>query len=144
MILYVSNSINHNNRYLVCYWQEKSHVRGPLLLNPVYEQLCMTLLQEIFSVARNKEDMQLRQNSAWALAFLRHHWVSKEYLNQNISRSDSPEAKQLSQNIAEDTVVCQLSSWLRDLNVFEVGNFNSFCQIFRLFFHLYLLFAIMH
>ncbi|CAK7328106.1 unnamed protein product [Dovyalis caffra] len=64
-----------------CEQKESSHILGPLLSSPICEPFLTTLVQEIFLIAQNSDDLQMQQNAAWAVSFLRNGLWSKELLN---------------------------------------------------------------
>lgn len=86
-----------------------------------------TLLQEIFLVAQNADDIQMQQNAAWAVSFLRNGLSSKEFLNaENNDQTDVAGNKTVSHSFPEDNLVMKLSTWLMDLNNSRVGPLYTF------------------
>ncbi|XP_068651513.1 protein RST1 [Aristolochia californica] len=96
--------------------KETCYIRGPLLSNPILEQYCTSLMQEMFLVAQDSEDQQIQRYAAWAVAFLRSRWWSKEFQSVSVSHGEAVELKSTSQSFGEGNIVWQLSLWLMDLN----------------------------
>lgn len=95
---------------------------GPLLSSPICKQHLTALMQEIFLVAQNSDDLQMQQNAAWAVSFLRNRLWSKELLNvDNTVLTDVADSKTLSHSFSEDGLVMRLSMWLMHLNYSGVG-----------------------
>ncbi|XP_015576178.1 protein RST1 isoform X1 [Ricinus communis] len=97
--------------------KESSYILGPLLSSPNCESHLTTLIQEIFLVAQNSGDLQMKQNASWAVSFLRNLLWSKElpYVNNNV-QTGGAESKMVSHNFSEDSLVMKLSLWLNHLN----------------------------
>uniref|UniRef100_A0A6N2MNJ8 Uncharacterized protein n=1 Tax=Salix viminalis TaxID=40686 RepID=A0A6N2MNJ8_SALVM len=55
-----------------CEQEESSHILGPLLSSPICEPHLTTLVQEMFLIAQNSDDLKMQQNAAWAVSFLRN------------------------------------------------------------------------
>lgn len=103
--------------------QETHYLNGPLLSSPVFELQLTTLMQEIFLVAQNSDDHELQHNAAWTVSFLRSHlWSwSKEVPNKDAANETEMAGSKSVSQIAENSVVMKLSSWLMHLNIYEVG-----------------------
>ncbi|XP_077244249.1 ARM repeat superfamily protein isoform X2 [Tasmannia lanceolata] len=101
--------------------KESSYIRGPILSSPVCEQLCTSLMQEMFLVAQDLKDRQIQRYAAWAVSFLRHRWWSKEFQTVNVSKTNTIDSKPVSQIFAEDSTVWQLCLWLMDFNFAKTG-----------------------
>ncbi|KAJ4834185.1 hypothetical protein Tsubulata_018875 [Turnera subulata] len=104
--------------------KESSYVLGPLLSSPICEPYLTTLLQDIFLVAQSSDDLQLQQNAAWAVSFLRNRlWLKESLRFDNTSQNDITDSKTVSHSLSEDSLVMKLSMWLMDLNYSEAGTF---------------------
>ncbi|XP_020534243.1 protein RST1 isoform X3 [Jatropha curcas] len=104
--------------------KESAYILGPLLSNPICEPNLTALIQEIFLVAQNCDDLQMKQNAAWAVSFLRNFLWSKEVLNvDNNVQTDVAHSKMVSHSFSEDNLVMKLSLWLMHLNysAFQAG-----------------------
>ncbi|XP_043707046.1 protein RST1 isoform X3 [Telopea speciosissima] len=102
--------------------KDSSYIREPILASPVCEPQSSSLVQEIFLVSQDSKDQQLQRYAAWALAFLRHHWWSKELqIAKHGSQSNQIDSGHVSQSFPEDSVVWKLCTWLMDLNSIGVG-----------------------
>lgn len=100
---------------------------GHLLSNPTLELEVASLVQEIFLIAQNSDDHQLREFAAWAFSFLRHSvWLRPLENEENTSEKDLVGSKPVPQNIPEDSMVFKLSLWLMHLNP-EVCLSNVVC-----------------
>ncbi|XP_010248610.1 PREDICTED: protein RST1 [Nelumbo nucifera] len=102
--------------------KDSPYIRGPILSCPVCEPLSTSYMQELFLVAQDSKDQQLRRHAAWALSFLRHQWWSKEFQ----AVKDSPQSNlndhmPVSQSFSEDSTVLKLSMWLLDLDCSGMG-----------------------
>ncbi|CAI0456219.1 unnamed protein product [Linum tenue] len=104
------------------YDQDSSHLLGPLLSSPVCEANLTSLVQEMFLVAQNPNDLLMQQNAAWALSFLRNHLWSQESKNiEPTEQSDVDDSRRVSNSFPEDSLVLTLSMWLLNLNFSEAG-----------------------
>ncbi|XP_038703770.1 protein RST1 isoform X2 [Tripterygium wilfordii] len=104
--------------------KKSSYVVGPLLSSPFLESYLTELMQEIFLVAQNPNDVQLRQYAAWAVSLLRYHLQSKEVINANDDegiQTDVSGSKMISHGFSEDSVVMKLCLWLMNLNFSEAN-----------------------
>ncbi|KAF2308489.1 hypothetical protein GH714_009954 [Hevea brasiliensis] len=102
--------------------KESSYVLGPLLSSPICESHLTALIQEIFLVAQNSDDLQMKQIAAWAVSFLRNLLWSKELLDvDNSVQTDVANSKTVSRSFSEDSLVMKLSLWLMHLNYSAVG-----------------------
>lgn len=100
-----------------CEQKESSHILGPLLSSPFCEPHLTTLVQEIFLIAQNSDDLKMQQNAAWAVSFLRNGLWSKELLNaESNDQTDVVDSKTISHNFPEDNLVMKLTIWLMHLN----------------------------
>ncbi|KAG9459403.1 hypothetical protein H6P81_003911 [Aristolochia fimbriata] len=117
--------------------KERCYIRGPLLSNPILEQYCTSLMQEMFLVAQDCKDQQIQRHAAWAVAFLRHRWWSEEFQSVNISHGHTVEFKSASQSFGDDNIVWRLSLWLRDLNseTLTVPHVNTVTAVLRCLSH---------
>lgn len=96
---------------------------GPLLSSPFCEPHLTTLVQEIFLIAQNSDDLKMQQNAAWAVSFLRNGLWSKEFLNaESNDQTDVVDSKTISHNFPEDNLVMKLTIWLMHLNNSGVGS----------------------
>jgi hypothetical protein len=108
---------------IICFlWaQESSLVRGPVLTSPAGETLSTAMVQEIFLLAKDAEDNHLRNYAAWAISFLRSSWLLK---NQTLRDEDSSQRNSIgssqSTSFSAESLVWNLSLWLRDLNFEKV------------------------
>ncbi|CAM0879759.1 unnamed protein product [Alopecurus aequalis] len=97
--------------------QESSLVQGPILTSPVGETLSTAMIQEIFLLAKDAEDNHIQNYAAWAISFLRNRWLLK---NQNLHDDDSSQGNSIdssqSTSFSAESLVWNLSLWLRDLN----------------------------
>ncbi|XP_072999773.1 protein RST1 isoform X2 [Typha latifolia] len=96
------------------YEQEPSFIRGPILTSPTCETISVSMIQEMFLVAKDSKDQQIQSFAAWAISILRNQWLPKEPGNVNVLQSSSVGFESSSQNIAEESLVWKLSLWLRD------------------------------
>jgi antibiotic biosynthesis monooxygenase (ABM) superfamily enzyme len=96
-------------------------VRGPVLTSPAGEILSTAMVQEIFLLAKDAEDNRLRNYAAWAISFLRSSWLLK---NQTLRDEDSSQRNSIgfsqSTSFSAESLVWNLSLWLRDLNFEKV------------------------
>ncbi|VAH57368.1 unnamed protein product [Triticum turgidum subsp. durum] len=103
--------------------KESSLVRGPLLTSPVGETLSTSMVQEIFLLAKDAEDNHIRNYAAWAVSFLRSRWLLK---NQSLNVNDSSQRNSVdssqSTSFSAESLVWNLSLWLRDLNFEKPGD----------------------
>ncbi|CAN0875160.1 Protein RST1 [Linum grandiflorum] len=105
------------------YDQDSSCVLGPLVSSPVCEPNVTSLVQEIFLVAQNSNDLMMQQDATWALSFLRNHLWSREVKNNDSTgQSDIVDSRTISHGFPDDSLVVKLSVWLLNLNYAEVGN----------------------
>ncbi|KAJ4973244.1 hypothetical protein NE237_006418 [Protea cynaroides] len=101
--------------------KDSSYIREPILAS-LCEPQASSLVQEMFLVSQDSKDQQLRRYAAWALAFLRHCWWSKELQTaKHGSRSGQTDSRHVPQSFPVDSVVWKLSTWLMDLNSIEAG-----------------------
>ncbi|KAJ3694479.1 hypothetical protein LUZ60_009959 [Juncus effusus] len=98
----VVNAFGASAGYINLQKEKTSIIKGPLLSDPTFE----SIIQEMFVLAKESKDLQRRQFCAWALAFLRNQFL-KETSDKNSS---------LNQNLSEETLVWDLSSYLRDFD----------------------------
>ncbi|GLU02102.1 hypothetical protein SLE2022_193690 [Rubroshorea leprosula] len=96
--------------------KDHSYISGPLLSSRVCEEIPASVMQEIFLIAQNSDDLQLQQYAAWAVSFLRNHLWSSD----TIRPADSV-SKPVSQSVSEDSLVMKLGLWLKYLNSSEKG-----------------------
>lgn len=92
-------------------------VSGPVLSSPACEILATSMAQEIFLIAKDSSDLQIKKYAAWALSLLRLRLQSSELPNlssQNVSTSSN------SQTFEEESLVWRLCMWLRDINKIKV------------------------
>ncbi|KAK1280812.1 hypothetical protein QJS04_geneDACA002763 [Acorus gramineus] len=110
---------NMQSHSLQNYYEQKesSYIRGPILSSPYFEQFSTSLIQEMFQVAKDSKDQQLKRNAAWAISFLRQRWYSKEFQTVNDIRSSPTDPK----SFPEDSLVWKLCLWLANLNSSEMG-----------------------
>ncbi|KAG5254553.1 protein RST [Salix suchowensis] len=99
-----------------CEQEESSHILGPLLSSPICEPHLTTLVQEMFLIAQNSDDLKMQQNAAWAVSFLRNGLWSKELLNAERYDKSDVDSKTISYNFPEDNLVMKLTIWLMHLN----------------------------
>ncbi|KAJ6775784.1 FOCADHESIN FAMILY MEMBER [Salix koriyanagi] len=99
-----------------CEQEESSHILGPLLSSPICEPHLTTLVQEMFLIAQNSDDLKMQQNAAWAVSFLRNSLWSKELLNAERYDKSDVDSKTISYNFPEDNLVMKLTIWLMHLN----------------------------
>jgi hypothetical protein len=93
-------------------------LRGPLLTSPVGETLSTAMIQEISLLAKDAEDNQIQNYAAWAISFLRSRWLLK---NQSLHDDDSSQRISIdSTSFSPESLVSNLSLWLRDLNFEKV------------------------
>lgn len=96
-------------------------MRGPLLTSPVGETLSTSMVQEIFLLTKDAEDNHIRNYAAWAVSFLRSRWLLK---NQSLNDNDSSQRNSVdssqSRSFSAESLVLNLSLWLRDLNFEKV------------------------
>ncbi|XVE84015.1 hypothetical protein DITRI_Ditri16bG0134800 [Diplodiscus trichospermus] len=109
--------------------KEHSYIPGPILANPVCEELSTTLMQEIFLVAQHSDDHQLQQYAAWAVSFLRHRLWSREILNSVGTLTESAGSKSVSQGVPEDSAVMELGLWLKSFNYSGTGTNTHICTV---------------
>uniref|UniRef100_A0A0D9UX89 DUF3730 domain-containing protein n=1 Tax=Leersia perrieri TaxID=77586 RepID=A0A0D9UX89_9ORYZ len=105
--------------------KESSLVRGPLLTSPVGETLSTSMIQEIFLLAKDAEDDQMQNYAAWSISFLRSRWLLK---NQNICDDDCSQSSSdsnQSTSFSNESLVWNLSLWLKDLNFEKPDNMVS-------------------
>lgn len=86
-------------------------IRGSLLSNPSCESLCTSTIQGIFLLTKDMQDPQRRHYAAWALSFLRNQWLSRDLGDKDSSSN---------QSVSEETLVWDLSSWLKDIGSSQV------------------------
>ncbi|XP_078439731.1 ARM repeat superfamily protein [Wolffia australiana] len=94
-------------------------IRGPILGNPFLEPLYTSLVQEIFVIAKESTDKQIRGSAAWSMSFLRQWWWSH---SQNV---------QVSRSISEDTLTWGLCSWLKNTEANNVPDAIAVASVFR-------------
>lgn len=105
---------------------------GSLLSSPICESLSTSTIQELFLLAKESKDQQIKEYSAWAVSFLREKCWSKELQNINPQGSANDTALP-SQNFAEDSLVFRLCLWLRDTDFNKVNpKINIFLWVFLL------------
>lgn len=115
---------------------------GSLLSSPIWESLATSIIQELFLLAKESRDQQIKQYSAWAISFLREKWWSKELQNIN-SQVGSTYPNVSSQNFAEDSLVMKLCLWLGDVDVTKVNSklihlLHSFvCDVCTFYYHMH-------
>uniref|UniRef100_A0A0E0FGU3 DUF3730 domain-containing protein n=1 Tax=Oryza nivara TaxID=4536 RepID=A0A0E0FGU3_ORYNI len=97
--------------------KESSLVRGPVLTSSVGETLSTSMIQEIFLLAKDAEDDHIKDYAAWAISFLRSRWLSKNQIifDDDCSQRNSSDSNQ-STSFSDESLVWNLSQWLRDLN----------------------------
>ena len=81
-----------------------------------------TLVQEMFLIAQNSDDLKMQQNAAWAVSFLRNGLWSKEPPNAERYDKTDDDSKTISHNFPEDNLVMKLTIWLMHLNNSGVGS----------------------
>ncbi|XP_050223482.1 protein RST1 isoform X2 [Mercurialis annua] len=96
--------------------KESSYILGPLLSSPICDPNLTALIQEIFFVAQNSDDLQMKQNASWAISFLRHLLWSEELLKINNAQIGVADSKMASHSFNEDSLVMKLSLWLMQLH----------------------------
>uniref|UniRef100_A0A0E0JEK9 DUF3730 domain-containing protein n=1 Tax=Oryza punctata TaxID=4537 RepID=A0A0E0JEK9_ORYPU len=106
--------------------KESSLVRGPVLTSPVGETLSTSMIQEIFLLAKDAEDDHIKDYAAWAISFLRSRWLSKNQIiyDDDCSQRNSSDSNQ-STSFSDESLVWNLSQWLRDLNFEKPDNMVS-------------------
>ncbi|VAH72993.1 unnamed protein product [Triticum turgidum subsp. durum] len=103
--------------------KESTLVRGPLLTSPVGETLSTSMVQEIFLLAKDAEDNHVRNYAAWAVSFLRSRWLlENQSLNDNDSSQRNSVDSSQSRSFSAESLVWNLSLWLRDLNFEKPGD----------------------
>lgn len=80
----------------------------------------MALVQDIFLVAQNSDDLQLQQYATWTVSFLRHFVFSREIVNSGGSVHNDVIVPKSVQGVAEDSLVMKLSKCLLVMNFAEV------------------------
>ncbi|WOL02957.1 protein RST1 isoform X1 [Canna indica] len=98
------------------YEQESAFISCPILSSPSCEMLSTSMVQEIFLIAKDSKDQQMKKYAAWALSFLRHQWWSSEFPNKIASQNSSIISNSQAQTFDEDSLVWKLCLWLRELN----------------------------
>ncbi|KAJ6754277.1 FOCADHESIN FAMILY MEMBER [Salix purpurea] len=116
-----------------CEQEESSHILGPLLSSPICEPHLTTLVQEMFLIAQNSDDLKMQQNAAWAVSFLRNGLWSKELLNAERYDKSDVDSKTISYNFPEDNLVMKLTIWLMRLNNSGEMDSCSLCILFKVF-----------
>ncbi|KAK8604218.1 hypothetical protein V6N13_099167 [Hibiscus sabdariffa] len=102
--------------------KDHSHISGPILPNPAYEEHSTSLMQEIFLVAQNSDDKHQQQYAAWAVSFLRNRLWSREISNSaSGTQSESVGSKSILCGVPEDSAVMKLGLWLKSFNQSAVG-----------------------
>ncbi|KAL9254781.1 RST1-like protein [Drosera capensis] len=97
--------------------KESSGIVGPLLSNPDLEADITSLVQDMFLLAQNSDDREMRECATWALCFLgRLFWPQETHSHKSIRQTGSAEYKSTSAGISEDSVVFKLSLWLAQLD----------------------------
>ncbi|KAJ8476053.1 hypothetical protein OPV22_019780 [Ensete ventricosum] len=96
--------------------QESSFVSGPILYSPACETLSTSMVQEMFLIAKDSKDQQIKNYAAWALSFLRCRWWSSEFQDMISSQSSSLSSNSSAQTFDEDSLVWKLCLWLSDVN----------------------------
>uniref|UniRef100_J3KWR7 DUF3730 domain-containing protein n=2 Tax=Oryza brachyantha TaxID=4533 RepID=J3KWR7_ORYBR len=106
--------------------KESSLVRGPVLTSPVGETLSTSMIQEIFLLAKDAEDGHIQDYAAWAISFLRGRWLlkNKNIYDDDCSQRSSSDSNQ-STSFSDESLVWNLSLWLRDLNFEKPDNILS-------------------
>ncbi|XP_020268990.1 protein RST1 isoform X2 [Asparagus officinalis] len=104
--VYAKTPFQHNIK-------DSTFIMGSLLSSPICESLSTSTIQELFLLAKESKDQQIKEYSAWAVSFLREKCWSKELQNINPQGSVNDTALP-SQNFAEDSLVFKLCLWLRD------------------------------
>lgn len=96
-------------------------MRGPVLTSSVGETLSTSMIQEIFLLAKDAEDDHIKDYAAWAISFLRSRWLSKNQIifDDDCSQRNSSDSNQ-STSFSDESLVWNLSQWLRDLNFEKV------------------------
>lgn len=93
--------------------KKTSFIMGSLLSSPVVEPQLTSMIQEMFLVAQNSDDIQLQHYASWAVSFLRDHLFSKEDKNVDVGAASKTDGQKFtSQNFPEDALVMKLSLWL--------------------------------
>ncbi|GAB2229778.1 hypothetical protein Drorol1_Dr00014033 [Drosera rotundifolia] len=97
--------------------KESSGIVGPLLSNPDLEANITSLVQDMFLLAQNSDDREMRECATWALCFLgRLFWPQETHTHKSIRQTGSAEYKSTSADVSEDSVVFKLSLWLAQLD----------------------------
>ncbi|URE08649.1 hypothetical protein MUK42_23257 [Musa troglodytarum] len=96
--------------------QESSFVSGPILYSPACETLSTSMVQEMFLIAKDSKDQQIKNYAAWALSFLRCRWWSSEFQDMISSQSSSLSSNSSAQTFDEESLVWKLCLWLSDVN----------------------------
>ena len=96
-------------------------MQGPVLTSPVGEALSTAMIQEMFILAKDAEDNHIQNYAAWAISFLRSRWLLK---NESLHDDDSSQRNSIdssqSTSFSAESIVWNLSLWLRDLNFEKV------------------------
>ncbi|XP_042456938.1 protein RST1-like [Zingiber officinale] len=115
------------------YDQESMFVSGPVLSSPACEILATSMVQEIFLIAKDSRDLQIKKYAAWALSLLRCRLRSSELPNLSCSQNISTSSN--SQTFEEESLVWRLCMWLRDINKIkeegEVVDANTIASVLR-------------
>ncbi|KAG6524249.1 hypothetical protein ZIOFF_014155 [Zingiber officinale] len=115
------------------YDQESMFVSGPVLSSPACEILATSMVQEIFLIAKDSSDLQIKKYAAWALSLLRCRLRSSELPNLSCSQNISTSSN--SQTFEEESLVWRLCMWLRDINKIkeegEVVDANTIASVLR-------------
>ncbi|XP_065012518.1 protein RST1-like isoform X1 [Musa acuminata AAA Group] len=101
--------------------QESSFVSGPILYSPACETLSTSMVQEMFLIAKDSKDQQIKNYAAWALSFLRCRWWSSEFQDMISSQNSSLSSNSSAQTFDEESLVWKLCLWLSDVNKNKAG-----------------------
>lgn len=108
----------HVSEFFISVSQESMFVSGPLLSSPACEILATSMVQEIFLIAKDSSDLQIKKYASWALSLLRLKLRSSELPNLSCSQNISTSSN--SQTFEEESLVWRLCMWLRDINQIKV------------------------
>ncbi|MQL78527.1 hypothetical protein Taro_010956 [Colocasia esculenta] len=107
------------------------YIRGPMFADPALECLSTSLIQEIFVIAKESMDLQIRRNAAWAISFLRHWWWSEDTESVNDQHGDFARSDQESRSLSKDSLVWELYSWLHGSEMDAFPNANTVASVLR-------------
>lgn len=91
-------------------------ISGPVLSSPSCEKITTSIIQEMFLLAKDSNDQQIKSYAAWALSFLRYQWWSSESQNFVSSENKLISHNSLAQTFDEKSLGWTICMWLRDIN----------------------------